>query len=487
MGAPCWSVEEREYFVNVILPMSKYAGGSYSQPEGLGWGELAEIMQEELDRKGVSRRRYTSDMLFQHYYQKVSDRSYKRGEGDSMIVPSSSPPPKSGRMNPPPCPTPKTQPATKKPSNNMIYASKSIQTHIAIEPDSESERNFQQYSRYDGPLTARYDAPVSRANLEVQPDATSSRKRKYQATVDDARDDGDVNDYDFILKDERFEVESPRFRKKKTLVARVLGSETRRNRAGEDVFNNIDKATELLGARSRSPFGGDRRFNSPSPGAHSESTSTIAWKTYTPTPSFEPPSSISDTSRLLRPSMVDALLEERSRPLSRASDRSDRFQVISPERGSPRTLAAEEVATRRATNIIRSPGVGPSRNAYNYRRDSVTSDSIRSPTYSPRRESSGYAELRKISESSAINRHEYALPRGTPSIDGDYYPASRPATPSGPTHYQGSSVSKEDRYHGDGQGHDISPSSFTARPVTPSLPNFRIRKRSKLEPSASFE
>jgi hypothetical protein len=73
MGAPCWSVEEREYFVNVILPMSKYAGGSYSQPEGLGWGELAEIMQEELDRKGVSRRRYTSDMLFQHYYQKVSD------------------------------------------------------------------------------------------------------------------------------------------------------------------------------------------------------------------------------------------------------------------------------------------------------------------------------------------------------------------------------------------------------------------------------
>jgi hypothetical protein len=468
--------------------MSKYAGGSYSQPEGLGWGELAEIMQEELDRKGVSRRRYTSDMLFQHYYQKVSERSYKRGEGDNVVVPSSSPTPKSGRMNPPPRPAPKTQPATKKPSTNKTHASKSIQTHIAIEPDSESEHNFQQYSGYDGPLTARYDAPVSRASLEVQPNATSSRKRKYQATVDDARDDGDVDVYDFISKDERFEVESPRFRKKKTLVDRVLHSETGGNRAGQGVFNNIDEATELLRTRSQSSFGGDGRSNSPSPSIQSESTSAIAWKTYTPTPSFEPPTSIFDTNRPPRPSMVDALLEGRSRPLSRASDRSDHFQIISPQRGSPRTLAAEEVATRGASHIIRSPGVGPSRNTYNYGRDSATSDFIRSPTYSSRRESSRYAGFRELSESPAINRHEYALPRGTSSIDDDYYPASRPATPSGPAHYQGSSASKEDRYHGDEQGHVISPSSSTARrPVTPSLPTFRIRKRSKLEPSASFE
>ncbi|KAH8790122.1 hypothetical protein BGZ57DRAFT_724345, partial [Hyaloscypha finlandica] len=69
MGAPMWSLDERDYFVKVILPLSKYAGGTYSKPEGLGWAELAAIMQEELDRKGVSRRKYTSDMLFQHYYQ----------------------------------------------------------------------------------------------------------------------------------------------------------------------------------------------------------------------------------------------------------------------------------------------------------------------------------------------------------------------------------------------------------------------------------
>ncbi len=467
--------------------MSKYAGGSYSKPEGLGWGELAEIMQEELDRQGVSRRRYTSDMLFQHYYQKVSERSYKRGEGDNMIVPSSSPSPKSGRMNPPPRPTPNTRPATKKPSKNMIYASKSVQTQIFIEPDSESERDFQQYSRYDGPLTARYDAPVSRTSLEVQPNATSSKKRKYQATVDDARDDGDVDDYDFTLKDERFEIESPRFRKKKTLVDRVLRSETGGNRAGQEIFNNIDEATEPLPTRSQSSFRGDDRSNSPSSSIQSEGTSTIAWKTYTPTPSFEPPSSISDTSRPPRPSMIDALLEGRSRPLSRASD-GDHFQVASPQRGSPRTLAADAVATRGTSNIIRSPGVGPSRNAYNDRRDSAISDFIRSPTYFSRRESSRYPGFRELSESTAINRHEYALPRGTSSIDDDYYSPSLPATPSGSAYYQGSSASKEDRYHGNEKGHVISPSSSTAsRPVTPSLPTFRIRKRSKLEPSASFE
>jgi hypothetical protein len=540
MGAPCWSLEERAYFVDVILPMSKYAGGTYSKPEGLGWGELAAIMQEELDRRGASRRKYTSDMLFQHYYQKVSSRSYKRGEGDKMVVPSSN----SGSMNPPPRPTPTRQstpsrrPATKKPSKRVVYASTSTQTQIAIEAGSESERAIQGYPQYAGTLVARHDPPVAPSNFEVQPVASSSRKRQYEATVRNATEDGDLG-YEFIMKDEGFEAkEEPVIRKKKTTRARANGCDVGRSRPQEDIFNNIDDISQLLGTespdpervrpsklqnpwaklsgiQSRTSFGSARRFESPSSDHHSAGTSTIAYKTCTPTPSFELPSSISDTSRLPRPSMIKALFEEQARPSSQASDRSDGFQFIPcPLRESSRNSNGEELGIRGSSNIIRSFGVGPSQAAYRYREDSTSGGFIRSPIHSPRRESSRYATYTEMSETPAITRgirRETTPLPATPSVEDDvdeWYPAGRPASPFGPTHYQGSRVSNEDTYHDNEpasrsearssrpspspeQDNGSTPNSVTTRrPITsgvPLLPSFRIRKRSQQQPSASFE
>ena len=88
MGAPFWTEEEKEYFVKVIIPRSKYPNGMFDD-DGLDFKDLAPMMQEELDRRGVSKRRYTGEMLFQHWYQKCSPRSENRGEADAL--PSTNP------------------------------------------------------------------------------------------------------------------------------------------------------------------------------------------------------------------------------------------------------------------------------------------------------------------------------------------------------------------------------------------------------------
>ena len=66
-----WTKEERAYFLKEVLPKSKYATGEYVEGGGIAFEPLAEQMQQDLDQRNQSRRVYSADVLFQHWYQKV--------------------------------------------------------------------------------------------------------------------------------------------------------------------------------------------------------------------------------------------------------------------------------------------------------------------------------------------------------------------------------------------------------------------------------
>ncbi|KUJ21936.1 uncharacterized protein LY89DRAFT_729423 [Mollisia scopiformis] len=78
MGKPCWSKEEEDYFRDVIIPQSKYATGELVADSGLEFAELVSSMQTEMNRQGVARRIYTGEGLFQHWYQRFSNRARDR-------------------------------------------------------------------------------------------------------------------------------------------------------------------------------------------------------------------------------------------------------------------------------------------------------------------------------------------------------------------------------------------------------------------------
>ena len=550
MGAPCWSGPEREYFVKVILPMSKYAGGYYSKPEGMGWAALAGIMQDELDRLGLSRRRYTSDMLFQHYYQKCSTRSYKRGEGDKTVVPDPVdepgnwiPPPPPSRVPPPP--SRRRRPAAKKGSDSVTYVTKATQTEMSVAPDTDSDRMLHENPTYVGPLAVPHGSPITMSKL--QPSLTPSRKRGYQASVEEWKAD----DVDFVLKEEDLEV--PLWMKPAE-VSRANGSSERMFPSDEAIAH----ASRLLatqspdpkrvrtaepqgqgvkssGGRPQTPLDSIPRFDSPVSDFRSAGTSTIAYKPYTPTPSYEAPYSISDTSRSARPNVAKAHLEEQARPLSRASDRSvsnrGGFQAVpSSLRESSSYSNQESFELRGNSRQTRSPAFGGSSRTY---RDEIGDEYARGSrresshfSYgeelkrsrfgrSPQREPYRFEGYRDFSEAPTTSRSYYGgstPPRMLAPTYEDYevhrYALSRPASPIGPARHQSSRFADEDPYsqeqppiRGAGQpsGSTISPELRngrsgspvpTQRPTTPTCPtlsNFRIRKRSKQQPSISGE
>jgi hypothetical protein len=79
MGARLWSNEEKQYFLNRIVPLSHYASGTFDPKSGHDFKELAPLMQDELDAQGLSKRKYTGENLFQHWYQKCSQHAVSRG------------------------------------------------------------------------------------------------------------------------------------------------------------------------------------------------------------------------------------------------------------------------------------------------------------------------------------------------------------------------------------------------------------------------
>lgn len=74
MGKPYWTEHEKEYFLKRVLPRSCFVTGYFEEGTGDSLEDLAKEMQEYLDRRGFSKRTYSSDNLYQHWYQKVRPR-----------------------------------------------------------------------------------------------------------------------------------------------------------------------------------------------------------------------------------------------------------------------------------------------------------------------------------------------------------------------------------------------------------------------------
>lgn len=83
MGAKFWSAEEKRFFIEEIVPRSRYAQPDNDTGERLDWEQLVPIMQEAMDAIGGDRR-YTKTSLFQHHYQKVGTRARLRGEAEAV-------------------------------------------------------------------------------------------------------------------------------------------------------------------------------------------------------------------------------------------------------------------------------------------------------------------------------------------------------------------------------------------------------------------
>ncbi|KAH7342877.1 hypothetical protein BKA65DRAFT_587074 [Rhexocercosporidium sp. MPI-PUGE-AT-0058] len=89
MASLPWSEEETDVFCQYILPKSQYAKGTFDRDAGMGWKELAPMMQAEMARIGFQGQRvYTEAVLSQQFYKTFNSRSLSRSERD-MPVPMS--------------------------------------------------------------------------------------------------------------------------------------------------------------------------------------------------------------------------------------------------------------------------------------------------------------------------------------------------------------------------------------------------------------
>ncbi|KAK0113220.1 hypothetical protein ONS95_014915 [Cadophora gregata] len=84
MGAPLWTQEEKDCFVNFIIPQSQFSSGQYDPTTGLTWKELAPLMEAEMTRRGgyPALRVYTENALSQFHYNRFSARALSRGQSD---------------------------------------------------------------------------------------------------------------------------------------------------------------------------------------------------------------------------------------------------------------------------------------------------------------------------------------------------------------------------------------------------------------------
>ncbi|GJN75470.1 hypothetical protein PLICBS_009569 [Purpureocillium lilacinum] len=72
MGGKTWSREEELYFWRTVVPLSPKAAAN--PPAPAEWSQLAANMQEHFGQN--ARRRYTSLMLYEHYFQNITTRHF---------------------------------------------------------------------------------------------------------------------------------------------------------------------------------------------------------------------------------------------------------------------------------------------------------------------------------------------------------------------------------------------------------------------------
>jgi hypothetical protein len=259
-------------------------------------------------------------------------------------------------------------------------------------------------------------------------------------------------------------------------------------------------------------------------------TSTIAYNTYTRTPSHEPPLSVSDTncSPRIGFNLAKAILEGRSSENPRASDRDevghDSLQAVQPALREPaRDWKREELGICATSRKLRSQGVGSSPSPYrpgenfypnkflsSHRKESSSfavdqgeAQTSRYP-HSPQHEHSPFGTYREVSAPPCIPRTSGFRGIMPPRMSPLKIEVNRLPSPFGPNSYQDPRAMEDDLCHDDesvgqseGQLYRFSPqpqntnteSPFTtrrlaalSRPTTPSCPPLlgsRIRKCSQ--------
>ncbi|KAH7419138.1 hypothetical protein BKA64DRAFT_633837 [Cadophora sp. MPI-SDFR-AT-0126] len=166
MGAPLWTQEEKDCFVNFIIPKSQFSSGQYDSTTGLTWKELAPLMEAEMTRRGgyPELRIYTENALSQLYYNRFSARAVSRGQSDMALM----------RASPRP-----SQPLSR---SSMASGSRDIRAPPAVHKLTHAEAaaaNFQAYDmgrerRHEGHYISRFTQTDPRAFLGLGPEETLS-------------------------------------------------------------------------------------------------------------------------------------------------------------------------------------------------------------------------------------------------------------------------------------------------------------------------
>ncbi|UNI18735.1 hypothetical protein JDV02_004991 [Purpureocillium takamizusanense] len=78
MGGKTWSREEELYFWRTVVPLSPKAAAD--PPAPVEWSQLAADMQQHFGLN--ARRRYTSLMLYEHYFQNITTRHFSPKSAD---------------------------------------------------------------------------------------------------------------------------------------------------------------------------------------------------------------------------------------------------------------------------------------------------------------------------------------------------------------------------------------------------------------------
>ncbi|RAL59799.1 hypothetical protein DID88_000428 [Monilinia fructigena] len=119
----------------------------YNANNGMTWPDLANMMQRDMDYRGLTRRNYTGNMLYEHWYQTVKK---KWGEVEAQRIRASAP--REAREPSPPSGPMKSSSRVKGPSgpyNTKILPSASNYPQVGGFTDPES-----QYTGLTGPQMA---------------------------------------------------------------------------------------------------------------------------------------------------------------------------------------------------------------------------------------------------------------------------------------------------------------------------------------------
>jgi hypothetical protein len=79
---------EKQYIVDVVVPQVTRIAGIAGNRNHAAWAGLAATMHQYLAARGLAKRLYTGQTLYQYYHRKHSDTAHARGDNDTQTVPT---------------------------------------------------------------------------------------------------------------------------------------------------------------------------------------------------------------------------------------------------------------------------------------------------------------------------------------------------------------------------------------------------------------